>query len=61
MTHRLVGRVVLLPGQATSTQHVVSSSNLQAEEGISGGARMRILNDVLTKINIYAARSAAVS
>ena len=60
MTHRLVGRVVLLPGQATSTQHVVSS-NLQAEEGISGGARMRILNDVLTKVNIYVARSAAVS
>ena len=60
MTHWLVGRVVLLPGQATSTQHVVSS-NLQAEEGISGGARMRILNDVRTKINIYVARSATVS
>ena len=59
MTPQLVGRVVLLPGQATSTQHVVSSN--QAEEGISGGARMRILNDVLTKINIYAARSVVVS
>ena len=59
MTHRLVGRVVLLPSHATSTQHVVSSN--QAEEGIAGGARMRILNDVRTKINIYVARSAAVS
>ena len=60
MTHWLMGRLVLLPSEATSTQHVVSS-NLQAEEGISGGARMRILNDVRTKINIYVARSAAVS